>query len=113
MSSLLQQIDDAKSVPEVVSIVRDHLATWTPEEMGRLPAPCRPGKIRDEKDIVELHGRLVDEYRMTRASGDALTTLQRLTSLMVRTSVRIAELGGNTTATASTTEPKRSGASRG
>jgi hypothetical protein len=110
MSSLFGRIDEAKTVSEVVAIVRDHLARWTPEEIGRLPVDCRPGKIRDDKDIVELHGRLVDEYRETRASGEALTALQQLTSLMVRTSVRIAELGGNNTPVP-TTNSKRPTAS--
>jgi hypothetical protein len=96
MSTWHRQIDDAASVAEVVSIARDFLATWTPQELARLPAECRPGKIRDESDIAELHARLAEEYRTTRASGDELTTLQLITSFMVRTSVRIAELGGDT-----------------
>jgi hypothetical protein len=96
MSTWHRQIDDAASVAEVVSIARDFLATWTPPELARLPEECRPGKIRDESDIAELHARLAEEYRTTRASGDELTTLQVITSFMVRTSVRIAELGGDT-----------------
>jgi hypothetical protein len=96
MTSWHTQIDEAKDVAEVVAIARDFLATWTPTELARLPAQCRPGKIRDETDIAELHSRLAEEYRSTRASGDELTTLQLITSFMVRTSVRIAELGGDT-----------------
>lgn len=92
------RIDDAKSVADVVSIARDFVATWTPEELGRLPVECRPGKIRDESDIADFHARLAEEYRVTRASGEALTTLQALTSFMVSASVRIADLGGDTCA---------------
>jgi hypothetical protein len=103
MSNWHRQIDDAKSVAEAVSIARDFLATWSPEELARLPMRCRPGRIRDELDIAELHGRLADEYRTTRASGDELTTLQVLTSFMVRVSVRIAQLGGDTSIPASPT----------
>jgi hypothetical protein len=106
MSTWHRQFDDAKSVAEVVSIARDFLATLTPTELGRLPPDCRPGKIRDESDIAELHARLAEEYRTTRASGDELTTLQLITSLMVRASVRIAELGGDTSVPVST--PKSS-----
>jgi hypothetical protein len=114
MSSWINQLDAAKSVAEVVSIVRDYIATWTPSEIARLPVPCRPAKIRDDTDIASLHERLAVEYRMTRASGDALTSLQILTSFVVRASVRIAELGGNTSAPATTTSnPKRSGSSSG
>lgn len=95
------QIDTAKSVSEVVSTARDFLATWSPEELGRLPVQCRPGRIRDESDIAELHACLVDEYRVTRASGPDLTMLQVLTSFMASASVRIAELGGDTSVSAS------------
>jgi hypothetical protein len=114
MLSWLRQIDDATSVAQVVSIARDFLATWTPQELARLPTRCRPGRIRDEGDIADLHSNLVDEYRATRATGDELTALQLLTSYLVRVSVRIAELGGDTTAQPSTTtESKRSASSTG
>lgn len=114
MSSWHRQIDDAKTVAELVSIARDFLATWTPPELAMLPAHCRPGKIRDESDIAELHGHLAEEYRTTRASGDELTTLQLITSFMVRTSVRIAELGGDTSIPPSsgTKDPDRAASGR-
>lgn len=96
MSTWQRQIDDAKSVAEVVSIARDFVATCTPQELALLPSHCRPGKIRDDRDIAELHARLAEEYRTTRASGDALTMLQVITGFMVRTSLRIAQLGGDT-----------------
>lgn len=92
MIAWYHQIDDAKSPLEVVAITRDYLASWTPRELARLPAACRPGKLRDEEDIELLHSRLVDEYRNTRASGEELSSLQQLTSLLVRASIRIAEL---------------------
>jgi hypothetical protein len=111
MSTWHRQLDDAKSVAEVVSISRDFLATLTPRELARLPESCRPGKIRDESDIAELHGRLAEEYRTTRASGDELTTLQLITSLMVRASVRIAELGGDTSMPSSPKSAERASGS--
>jgi hypothetical protein len=40
-------IRDSASEDELVSLVRDHLARWTPDEIGRLPEDCRPGRIRD------------------------------------------------------------------
>jgi hypothetical protein len=85
-------IDDAQSPLEVVAITRDYIAGWTPQELARLPAACRPGKLRDDEDVELLHSKLVDEYRDTRASGEELSLLQQLTSLLVRASIRIAEL---------------------
>ena len=94
MSSWFQQIDAAKHPFEVVTIARDYLATWTPDELARLPVQCRPGRIKDEQDIDQLHVRLVEEYGRSRLSGEALAALQRITGFIVRASVRIAQLQG-------------------
>lgn len=85
-------LDNAKGPLDVVAVTRDYLATWTPEEIARLPAPLRPGKMRDETDVEDLHAKLVEEYRGSKASGAALDALQRLTTFMVRAAIRIAEL---------------------
>ena len=85
-------LDSAKNSLEVVAIARDYLATWTPDEIARLPAAVRPGKLRDESDIEALHSTLVDEDRDTAATGSALDALQRITTFMVRAMIRISEL---------------------
>lgn len=41
----------AASEAELVSITRDYLACWSPEEIARLPVECRPGRVRDGQDI--------------------------------------------------------------
>lgn len=87
-----QQLDRASKTTEVVDIARDYLATWTPDEIGRLPRGCRPGRMRDPEDIEELHSSAVDAYRTTRASGDELKALQLLTSFLVRASLRLVQL---------------------
>jgi len=94
MTSWIGQIENARTAADVVAIVRDDIALWSPEEIASLPASVRPGRVRDEADIADLHDRLVEAYRNTRATGDALATLQRLTGFMARASIRIAELGG-------------------
>ena len=92
MISWYRQVDSAKSSLEVVAVARDFMASWSPHDLARLPDACRPGKLRDEIDIENLHGLLVDEYRDTRASGEKLESLQELMSFFVRASMRIAEL---------------------
>jgi hypothetical protein len=105
-------LDNAKHPLEVVAVARDYLATWTPEEIARLPVSVRPGKLRDERDIEELHSTLVDQYRNTAATGLALDALQRLTTFMVRAVIRISELSEpKPTGEPSSTKPK-SAASR-
>ncbi len=96
MISWFAQLDNAQSGTAVVAIVRDYLALWSPEEIALLPIAVRPGRVRDASDITELHARLVEEYRKTRASGDPLAALQRLTGFFARASVRIAQVGETT-----------------
>ena len=92
MISWFAQLENAQSASAVVAIVRDYLALWSPEEIALRPAAVRPGRMRDAADIAELNGLLVDEYRKTRASGDALAALQRLTGFFARACVRIGQL---------------------
>ncbi|MEO7743502.1 MAG: hypothetical protein ABIR98_11245 [Usitatibacter sp.] len=92
MSSWLQQLDASESPSQVVAITRDYLATWSPDEIAQLPMRCRPGRVKDEHDIAQLHVCLVEEYGRDRLAGDALSALQRITSFIVRASVRIAQI---------------------
>ena len=94
MLAWFRQIDDAKTLGEVVGVARDYLATWAPQEIASLPEHCRPGRIRHDSDLEELHAELVEEYRRDRLEGEARAALQRLTSFVVRASVRIAQLKG-------------------
>jgi hypothetical protein len=94
MISWFRQLESARGPLEVVAIARDYFASWSPRDIARLPDSCRPRKLRDESDIEVLHGHLVEEYRVTRASGDDLRLLQELTSFLVRASMRIADLAG-------------------
>jgi hypothetical protein len=92
MSSWQAQMGRAASVDEVVAIVRDYFALWTPEEIALLPTPCQPGRLRDASQIEELNRNAVEAYRNTRATGQALELLQRLTGIVGRACVRIAQL---------------------
>lgn len=94
MPTSFHQLDRAASIGDVVAITRDYLARWAPEEIACLPRTVRPGRIRDEVDIADLHARLVEEYRTTRLSGDELAALQRLTGFMVQAALRIGKLQG-------------------
>ena len=95
ITSWFSHIDRARSVSEVVGVARDYFATLTPDDLKLLPEECRPGKLRDEADIEGLHATLVEAYRKSRSTGKELETLQRLTSFVVRASIRLAELGSS------------------
>ena len=106
------QVDNAKTPLEVVAVARDYLASWGPHEISLLPETLRPARMRDEQDIEILHAKVIDEYRATKASGDALDALQRMTSFVVRAAVRIAELHAKLTG-AATPAPQDSRARSG
>lgn len=93
MTTWFGQIDRAQSIGETLSVARDFFASMTPKEIGQLPLVCRPGRLRDEQDIEALHASLVETYRESRATGAELDTLQRMTSFVVRLSIRLSELG--------------------
>jgi hypothetical protein len=94
ITSLFSLLGRANSAEEVVAVALDFIATLTPGELALLPPACRPGRLRDGQDVEALHAMLVEEYRGTRVTGDALEVLQRLTSFVVRASLRRAELDG-------------------
>jgi hypothetical protein len=94
MISWFGQLESATNVDAVVAIARDYLALWSPEELALLPQAVRPGRMREASNVTELHGLLVEHYRTTRASGDELAALQRLTGFFGRAATRIAQLGG-------------------
>ncbi len=35
----------------MLTIVRDYVSDWLPEELGRLPEECRPRKVCDGEDL--------------------------------------------------------------
>jgi hypothetical protein len=94
MLKWFRQLDNAGSPNEVLTVARDYFATWGPDDLARLPAKCRPGRVRDPQDIADLHACLVEEYRTSAATGDPLKRLQEMTSFTVRAAIRLAELTG-------------------
>lgn len=92
MLNWFHQLDRASTVAQVIGVSREYLATWHPEELARLPRECRPGRIKSREDIEDLHACLVDEYRGTRLAGEDLSALQKMTSFIVRASIRMAQL---------------------
>ncbi len=104
MPSWFRMLDNAATPAEVVAIVRDYLAMWSPEEIALLPERARPPHVRDSTDVEELHRSAVEAFRKSRASGDALALLRKLTGFVASASVRLAQLHE---ATAAETEAPR------
>ena len=85
-------LDSAASPDEVAAIVRDYFALWSPEEIALLPERCRPPHVRDASDLEELHRCAVEAFRKSRATGEALALLRKLTGFVASACVRLAQL---------------------
>jgi hypothetical protein len=89
----LHVLDGASSEHDIVVATREFLATWTPEEIGRLPENCRPGKISDGEDIGEFAYRLSNAHLDFRGSPGDRQLLERLMGFFVHAAARFATVG--------------------
>jgi hypothetical protein len=86
------ELSRATSVAEVVDLTRQHLASWSREELERLPDECRPARVRGVQDIEAWADRLVDRSGKAAMFMDDERKLDRLTSHFLIASVRIRQL---------------------
>ena len=77
---------------EVVELVRDHMALWSPEEIARLPMDCRPGRIRDAEDISRWAFELASTHCAQVVTRDDEAVLERMLEFVTQAAVRISEL---------------------
>jgi hypothetical protein len=47
-------LDAARTEYDVVAIARDFMAGFDPQEVNRLPQPCRPGKFFEASDVSDF-----------------------------------------------------------
>jgi hypothetical protein len=45
------EIEDAGTIGDAVTLMRDYLARVTPQQLARLPESCRPLRVKAEDDI--------------------------------------------------------------
>lgn len=76
---------------EVLSLVRDHMARWSPEEIARLPEDCRPGRIRDAEDISQWAFLLASNHCAGYGRDDD-GLLERMLELVTQAAIRLSEL---------------------
>jgi hypothetical protein len=76
-----QRIDCSHSEEEVVEAAREFLASFTPDEIASLPAPCRPpAKLVDRDDVSRYAFDLVRHECETPAALDLVHKLARFFS---------------------------------
>ena|SRR5207253_9169224 len=85
-----QRIDAARTEADVVAATCEFLASFTPSELNRLPAPCQPPlRIREREDISAYAYDLV---RHQCAAGDEQELVQKLARFFGHASTRLAHI---------------------
>ena len=77
---------------EVIGLVRDYLARWSPEEIARLPVECRPRRLRDAEDISRWAFDLASSHCAQSGKGSDNPMLERMLEFVTQAAIRISEL---------------------
>ena len=62
MKSWHARIDEVDDPMDLLSVCRDFLDSWGPEDLAYVPAHARPQRIKGVDDLSYWHERLVDCY---------------------------------------------------
>ena len=94
MQPKYQELSTATSIEEIVDVTRAYLATWSSEELERLPDACRPGRVKSAADIEMWADLLSGQSAATSLFLDDVMRFkgQRVVAV-VADSVRAAEEG--------------------
>ena len=92
MECMYDQLSKARTVAEVIGVTRHYLATWSREELERLPDSCRPAWVQSPQDIEKWADQLIDQAGKAVLFMDDERKLDRLTSHFLIASVRIRQL---------------------
>ena len=77
---------------DIVNLTREFVAMWTPEDISRLPASCRPGRIRDGEDISQWAYELARAHTSLRYDEDEDALIVRMLAFMSEAAMRTAEV---------------------
>lgn len=89
-----EQIEASEDTDGVMGVAREFLATWGPEELGRVPADARPTRIKGLDDLTYWHQRLVDCYVLSGASGEGAEEVRELLHFFTIAVLKAGEVGG-------------------
>lgn len=88
-SAWLGRLNTATSTAEVVVLAREFLATWSADDLAKLPDSCEPGEISSSDDIAFYAFQLVREQ----CSGDSqCVELHRMATFFSSASQRVSQI---------------------
>jgi hypothetical protein len=80
----------AETEADVLDLVKDFVAQFSPSEIAQLPPACRPGKFHDAGDVTEYAFDLV-RHRCEEGEESA-DTIHRLSAFFTDANQRLSEL---------------------
>lgn len=86
--SWARKLEEAPTPETVVDLVRDFVSTRDPADMGRLPRECAPPQRFGREEVADFAYRLAAYH----GHDDDSRLVQRLSSVISRAAVRLAEL---------------------
>jgi len=87
-NSWARKVEEASTAETVITLLRDYLATRDPDEMRRLPKECVPPPDLGRDTIADFAYRLAAYH----SHDDSARLVQRISSVVSRAAVRLAEL---------------------
>lgn len=82
----------SSSEEEVLSTARDYLATWSPQEIFRLPKECRPGRMRDGEAVSTIAFQITRAHCLGRPNVGDERYLEKMMVFFSHAATRIAQL---------------------
>ena len=90
------RLHSARSEEEVVDIVRDFVAMFSPTDLSQVPTRLWPPKMRDARDVTD-YGYVLVRFRVDDEKSSS-STLDRLSAMFSDATVRISQLAFAATA---------------
>jgi hypothetical protein len=86
------QLENTGDVDQILAVTRDYLATFGPEHLARLPADCRPGRIKGEDDIAYWSCKLAQWHQRDPLVRVDAELLQEMLNYFLHAWVRLTQL---------------------
>ena len=85
----IDRLDEARSVAEVLDVVRVYTAQFSPMEIAAMPMQCRPRKLMGVEDLSEY---ALDLVRETCVNDERSPIVTKLPAIVSHAAARVSEL---------------------
>lgn len=92
MKSWSARIYETGNAMDLLSLAREYLDGWDPEELATLPENARPQRVKGVDDLAYWHQRLVDVYCTGQLRGIGIEKLRDMLQFFAFANQRAEEL---------------------